>query len=119
TAAKQLHGTMVYGKLYFIDAQTDANGNWYLLGRYFDTMQFASGHIYTRNAWSGSEPDYFIARLNAGTLDLAWLQHIGADYINTASTFTIKNNALYLPIDSGGIATFICKLDLSTGSRST
>lgn len=119
TAAKQLHSTMVYGKLYFIDAQTDAAGNWYLLGRYFDTMQFASGHIFTRNALSGTEPDYFIVRLNAGTLDFAWLQHVGADYINSAATFTIKNNALYLPIDSGGIATFICKLDLSTGSRTT
>ncbi|MBS1688076.1 MAG: hypothetical protein JSS96_05090, partial [Bacteroidetes bacterium] len=119
TAAKQLHGTMAYGKLYFIDAQTDANGNWYLLGRYFDTMQFAGGHIFTRNALSGTAPDYFVVRLNAGTLDFAWLQPIGADYINSAATFTIANNALYVPVDSGGIATFICKLDLSTGARTT
>jgi hypothetical protein len=116
TAAKQLHGIMVYGKLYFLDAQTDANGNWYLLGRYFDTMQFSGPHLFTRDAWAGSGPDYFIVRLNAGTLDFAWLQHIGADDLNTASTFTIKNNTLYMPIDSGGVATNIYKYDLSTGN---
>src|SRR6185312_14467220 len=50
-------------------------------------------------------------------LHLSWFKLIGVDYYSTSSNFTIKNNALYMFVDSGLVADNLFKYDLSTGNH--
>jgi hypothetical protein len=106
------------GNFYLMQAEADNNGNWYFLGQYFDTVSFPGGTQFTRSSIS-TEPDYFIFKLNKGTLSLAWAKHIGANNDNAAVTFTIGNNSIYIPVDSIGEAVHILKMDIATGNYST
>jgi hypothetical protein len=100
----------ITGKLYFAYAKSDEAGNWYILGQYYDTVNFPGGPTFINPAPTSSSR-YFIVKLNAGTLSCAW-----AKQIYYASTFTITSTGLYVPIDSGSV-TFISKFDLTSGNR--
>jgi hypothetical protein len=101
------------GKMYFKDVQADAAGNWYILGVYYDTMQY---HNFFSAITQFNSPDQFILRLDAGTLNMSWFKFLGVNYYSRAECFTIKNNYLYIPIDSSLITT-VYKINLSDGSR--
>ncbi|HXS36024.1 MAG TPA: hypothetical protein VN721_04950, partial [Flavipsychrobacter sp.] len=107
----------INGKLYLLDAQTDDSGNYYILGTYYDSVTFSTGFQSLRNPLPGNDPNYFLFRLDKGTLHLSWFKLIGVDYYSTSSNFTIKNNALYMFVDSGLVADNLFKYDLSTGNH--
>lgn len=116
SAGNFLNSITITGKFHLLDAKADNAGNWYVLGQYFDTVTFSPTLQYVRDPFTfPTGSDYFMFRLNAGSLSLAWAQHIGSNTYSTASAFTIANNSLYIVIDS--VTTYINKLDLATGAR--
>lgn len=116
SSGNQLNSTLITGTLHLISAKADDAGNWYILGQYYDSLHFANGLDATRNP-SLTSPDYFIARFDAGNLMLHWFKPIGAELGCTSGAFTIRNNALYVSMDSSGAATKLYKMDLQTGDR--
>ncbi|MBA3828645.1 MAG: T9SS type A sorting domain-containing protein [Taibaiella sp.] len=104
------------GKIALLDAQCDATGNYYFLGTYFDSLRFVGGPSFSRDPFTSTSANYFVFRLDKNTLALKWFHFIGADYTATTSFFTIRNGALYMPVDSGGFAT-LYNYDLNTGNR--
>lgn len=116
SAGNYLTSVNITGNFTLIDAHPDDAGNWYLLGQYTDTINFPGGLQYIRNPFAfPSGPEYFMLRLNSGSLSMAWTQHIGTNNYSTASAFTIANGKIYIVIDS--VTTFINTLDLATGNR--
>ena len=115
TSGNMLNSALITGRLHLIYADADDAGNWYVIGQYYDTLHFANGFDATRNS-SSFTPDHFIARFDAGTVALNWFKFIGGDNSCIATTFNIKNNKLYLPVDSADNDTKICTIDLQTGS---
>jgi hypothetical protein len=107
-------GNMFHGKMYFRDAKADASGNWYILGTYYDTVQYINSFITVKTQFNS--PDQFILRLNAGTLDMPWFTHLGVNYYSTSNCFVIKGNYIYMPIDSALITT-VYKINTADGSR--
>jgi hypothetical protein len=103
-----------------MDAQTDANGDWYVMGRFYDSLTFGSSPIglYRPSPATNTDPDHFIAAFYGGTMVLKWLKPIGALSSFSARTFTIANNQLYVPIDSGD-ATQVSTLSLASGTSTT
>jgi hypothetical protein len=116
TSGNQLNSTVITGTLHLVDAKADDAGNWYVLGQYYDSLHFASGLDATRNP-SLTSPDYFIARFDAGTLALHWFKHVGAEQGCTSGAFVVRNNTLYVSMDSAGAGTKLYKMDLQTGDR--
>lgn len=116
TSGNQLNSTTITGTLHLISVKADDAGNWYVMGQYYDSLHFANGLDATRNP-SLTSPDYFIARFDAGSLALHWFKHVGAEEGCSSGAFTIRNNALYVSMDSSGAATKLFKMDLQTGDR--
>jgi len=109
----RLTDTSITGKVNIIDIKTDNSGNWYLLGAYYDSLQY--GSFSSINAIA-TGPYYFVTRLDVGTLNMSWFAPIGLSYYTQAASLFIKGNYLYLPIDSA-LTNVIYKIDLSTGSK--
>ncbi len=102
----------ITGKLYLSAAQADAAGNWYVLGQYFDTVNFRGGPTFI-NTMSSSTTPSFLFKLNRGTLSLAWARQITQEASVTA--FSVCGSGVYVAVDSEW--TTICKYDLATGNR--
>jgi len=106
----------ITGKVYLFNAQCDDAGNYYVTGYYYDTIKFPGGFQETRLS-GGDSPEYFVFRLDKGTLALNWFKFVGIDFSTTANNFTIKNGGLYIFVDSGGLANNLYRYDLATGDR--
>ncbi len=102
--------SVINGKLYVAYAKPDDAGNWYILGQYYDTINFPGGPTFINPAPASSDK-YFIAKLNAGTLTCAWAQPL-----SYGDAFTVTPGGLYIPIDTAS-ATIISKFDLTSGNR--
>jgi hypothetical protein len=104
------------GKFASLQAQADAAGNWYVLGMFYDSISLNAGLSLTRDA-SGTSNNYVLFRLHAHTLVPDWLQVVGGatgSYAE-ANCFTISNNKLFVPVDSG-LCTNVYSYDLATGA---
>lgn len=108
--------TQITGKIAVIDVRPDAQGNWYLLGYYHDSMAFANGTILTRDPALLTTCPYFMCRLDAGTLALRWVKALGSNIYCRTDCFTLKNNIIYLPVDSS-LGSTINKMDITNGDR--
>ncbi len=114
SAGNTLASAFATGKFGLLQARADAAGNWYCLGRFYDTIALGPSMRLTR-AWAGTEAEYFLFRLHAGTLAPDWLQAVGSNYFCSAACFTIANGQLLLPMDSS-FNTHMYKYDLATGA---
>jgi len=111
TTGNLLQSAVATGKLAVLSQQADVSGNWYVLAKYEDSVQFAGG-LLLQKAPGGS--DYCMFRLHAGTLSCDWIRSIGTDFQTTTGCFTVANNQIYIPIDSNNI-TRISNINLSSG----
>ncbi len=100
----------ITGKLYLAYAKADADGNWYVSGQYYDSVNFPGGPSFVNPTPSSTTP-YFVAKFNSGSLTCAWAKITGS-----STAFTIANNGLYALIDSD-MVTHISKFDIATGER--
>ena len=101
---------LITGKVYLSYAESDAAGNWYFLGQYYDTVNFPGGPTFVNPAPLSNTP-YFLAKFNSSTLSFAWVKIIGS-----STTFTIADGALYAAIDSDTVS-YVSRFDLATGDR--
>jgi hypothetical protein len=113
SSGKKLAGVNLGGKVYLVDAQADTAGNWYIAGKVYDSIALPTGTIWQRMA--ASSPEYFIMRLDAGTLNLKWFEFIGTNYYNVIYSFYVKGNTIYLPVDSG-LGNIIYKVNTADGA---
>lgn len=114
TLGNMLQSTMVMGKMAVIQTESDDLGNWYVLANVFDTLTFSDGSQFIPPI--ASNP-CCIFRLNAGSLSLGWVRAVGNSNNHFSNCFTIKANALYLPVDTIK-GTSLYMLDLATGVSS-
>ncbi len=119
STGRQLNVTLIVGKVQLIDAQADAAGNWYVLGRFYDTLLFSGGMQLTRpNPAINTDADHFIVRFNAGSMTIGWVKLIGPLVTVSAKAFTLDNNALYVAADSLN-TTVIRRMDFATGNSAS
>ena len=113
---KQLNVTLIVGKVQLFDAQADNAGNWYVLGRYYDTLLFSGGVQFLRNNPSSNiDADHFIVRFNAGSMIIAWVKPVGPFTTVSSRAFTMDNNNIYIAADSLD-HTVVRTMSLSTGN---
>ncbi len=103
------------GNLGLIQAAADAAGNWYVLGTYYDSVGFAGGPALLRST-AGGQSKYFMARLQKGTLQPAWLVSLGENAFCETPCFTMAAGGIYFAIDSS-YGTSLNRLDVVTGVR--
>lgn len=112
-----LNSTTITGNVTLLNAQADDAGNWYILGQYYDTVNFAGGMQLIRNPIAfPATSEYFVFRLNSSSLSVAWVRSTSSDNDAYVNTFTVAHNGLYMPVDSGASATIIRKFDLASGN---
>jgi len=115
STGRQLNVSAILGKVQLIDAQADAAGNWYVLGRFYDSAIFASGGTLIRlNPATNTDGDHFIARFNASTLIVQWARIVGPFVDVSSRAITLDNNKLYVAADSFG-GTSIRSMSFATG----
>jgi hypothetical protein len=109
--------TVMGGKMQLLDAQVDANGDWYILGRYYDSVIFSSSPLglFRPNPATNTDPDHFVAAFYGGSMVLKWIKPIGLTNIYSSRAFTIANNNIYIAVDSGD-ATLVRTMSLTTGN---
>lgn len=113
TAGNKLNSITISGKAYIEDVHADAAGNWYLAGRFNDTLQFPGNNIFTKPA--GVSSDKFICRLAAGTLHPDWFKIIGTSYQVSAHNFIIANGKIFTWADSA-FKTTVYTIDIANGN---
>ncbi|MBS1779705.1 MAG: T9SS type A sorting domain-containing protein [Bacteroidetes bacterium] len=107
--------TFITGKVSIVDIKSDNFGNWYLLGAYYDSLQYGS---FSKINTTANGPFYFVARLDVGTLALKWFTPIGVDYNTQAASLFFKDHYLYVPTDSS-LSNIIYKIETGTGTTTT
>jgi len=113
---KQLNVTLIIGKVQLFDAQADNAGNWYVLGRYYDTLLFSGGIQFLRpSPATNVDADHFIVRFNAGSMIIAWVKPVGPFTTVSSRAFTLDNNNIYIAADSLD-NTVVRTMSLSTGN---
>ena len=112
--------TMVTGKLALLQVEADTAGNWYILGTYKDSVRFANGLQLLRST-AGGESEYFLARLQRGTLQPDWLVRAGNNSSCATECFALNTTGLYFPVDSSAGSsnsiTILNRLQLATGTQ--
>ncbi len=103
------------GKVELIDAQADAAGNWYVLGRFYDSLILPTGNILRPNPSINSDPDHFMLRLNANSMFMSWYKPIAVNNQVSSRSFTIDNSRILLAADSAD-ATTVRSVDFNTGA---
>lgn len=112
TAGTRLQSFVVQGRLYFDQVMADAAGNWYLGGRYSDTVIFPGKPVYVRPSTNAS--DKFICRLNGSSLNVDWFTVVGPSYQTSELQFTMSNGKIYTWGDSV-LSNIVYSIDLTTG----
>ncbi len=102
------------GRAILIDAHCDAAGNYYVLGKIFDTAFFSTGFQAVRV--NNTDPKYFLCRLDKGTLALNWFKFLGVDDNSAANAFTVASDGVYIFVDTAFTATVLYRYDLATGN---
>ncbi len=111
--------TTIRGKVHLIDAQSDAAGNWYVLGRWYDSAIFSVNSPYIRtNPATNSDANHFLVRFDAGTLFPSWITIVGPFSNVSARTFVVDNNRILIAADSGD-ATMIRSINTANGASTT
>lgn len=119
STGKQLNVTLMQGKVQLLDAKADNAGNWYVLGRYYDTLLFSGGSRYVRNnPATNTDADHFMVRFNAGSMAISWVKHVGPFKTVSARSFTIDNTRILIAADSLNY-TVIRSMSLATGDPTT
>ncbi|MBS1615122.1 MAG: T9SS type A sorting domain-containing protein [Bacteroidetes bacterium] len=104
------------GKVEMIDAQGDAAGNWYVLGRFEDSLILPS-ITYTRpNPTINPEPPYFLVKIANGSFVMSWAARLGNSDVSCRA-FTLGPSNLLIAADSGN-TTGIYDVSLTTGAYS-
>lgn len=111
--------TTVRGKVQLIDAKTDAAGNWYVLGRWYDTALFTVNAPYLRTSpATNTDPDHFIVRFDGGSLTPSWIMVLGPSVSVSARSFVVDKTRLLVAADSGTV-TRVLSLNTANGSPTT
>ena len=63
----------IRGKVEMIDAQGDAAGNWYVLGRFYDTLALPTVTYDRPNPNINPEPEYFMVKIQKNTFVMDWV----------------------------------------------
>ena len=110
---------LMQGKVQLFDAQADAAGNWYILGKYYDTLLFSSGPQYVRNNPSTNiDADHFMVRFNANSMTIGWYKPVGPFTTVSSRSFTMDNNNIYIACDSLD-NTVVRSMSLATGNATS
>jgi hypothetical protein len=106
----------IRGKVEMIDAQGDDAGNWYVLGRFYDSLVLPTITYDRPNPATNPEPEYFMVRIAKNTFVMDWVSRLG-----TAGTscraFTLGPSNLLFAADSGS-GTVIYSMSPVTGQYS-
>ncbi len=103
------------GKVELIDVQADTAGNWYVLGRFYDSLVLPTTTLVRPNPALNTDADHFMFRLNAGSLYMPWFRLISAVNSVSSRAFTVDNSKIILAADSSD-ATYVRSLALATGN---
>jgi hypothetical protein len=102
------------GKVEMIDVQADAAGNWYVLGRFHDSLVLPSQVKVRPNPDNNPDADYFMLKLNAGSFFMSWFKPIGSQRGVSSRAFTIDNSRILIAVDSSD-ATYVRSMSFTTG----
>lgn len=102
------------GKVEMIDAQADNNGNWYILGRFYDSLILPGVTRIRPMPATNTDADHFILRLNAGSFFMSWYKLIGPFNATSSRAFTIDNSKIIIAVDSTD-ATYVRTMALNSG----
>jgi len=102
------------GRAMLIDARCDAAGNYYVLGKVFDSAFFSGGFQAVRT--NNSDPKYFLCRLDKGTLAVNWFKYLGIDDNSSAQSFTVTGDGVYIFVDTAFTTTVLYRYDLASGN---
>lgn len=106
------------GKAQMIDAQADASGNWYILGRFYDSLVVSTGAILRPNPAGNPDADHFVLRLDAGSFYMSWFKLVSKLRTVSSRAFTVDNSKIIIALDSSD-ATYVSSMSLSTGTITT
>lgn len=104
------------GKVEMIDAQGDAAGNWYALGRFYDTLVLPTITFTRPNPIINPEPTYFMVKITSGAFLMGWVSRIGTAAVSSRA-FSLGPSNLLVAADSG-MNTAIYDMSLTTGQYS-
>jgi hypothetical protein len=115
SAGHQTASAAFGGKIEMIDAQADNNSNWYILGRFYDSLVLPGVTLVRPNPATNTDADHFILRLNAGSFFMSWYKTIGALKNTSSRAFTIDNSKIIIAVDSID-ATYVKSMSFTDGS---
>jgi hypothetical protein len=102
------------GKVEMIDVQADAAGNWYVLGRFHDSLILPSSIRLRPNPNSNPDPDHFMLRIDRSSFTMSWYKPIGVLKSASSRAFTIDNSRIVIAVDSADV-THVRSMSLATG----
>lgn len=113
TNGVQTNTFRIGGKVELIDAQSDVAGNWYVLGRFYDSLILPS-ITYTRPFPTiNTEPPYFLVKIATSSFVMSWVSRLGNSEVKCRA-FSLGPSSLIIAADSGN-TTGIYDMSLSTG----
>jgi hypothetical protein len=115
TSGKTTASAAFGGKVEMIDAQADAAGNWYILGRFYDSLVLPTTVLMRPNPATNPDADHFMVKLRAGSFFMDWYTRIGTLKATSARAFTIDNTSIIIPVDSSD-ATYVRRMSFVDGS---
>lgn len=119
STGRQLTSTVIIGNVQLLDAQADNLGNWYILGKFYDTAVFTNGtNLFRPNPTTNPDPNHFMVRYNSTNMSIGWVKTIGPLNTVSARSFTLDINNIYLAADSLN-STVIRRMTLTNGIAST
>jgi hypothetical protein len=115
TSGKTTASAAFGGKVEMIDAQVDAAGNWYILGRFWDSLVLPTTVLMRPNPATNPDADHFVVKLRAGSFFMDWYTRIGTLKATSSRAFTIDNSSIIIAVDSSD-ATYVRRMSFVDGS---
>lgn len=115
TTGKTTASVAFGGKAEMIDAQADAAGNWYILGRFYDSLVLPTTILMRPNPATNPDADHFVIKLRAGSFFMDWYTRIGTLKATSSRAFTVDNSSIIIAVDSID-ATYVRRMSLTDGS---
>lgn len=112
-AGNLLNSASITGKVCIVDIKADTLNNWYILGKYNDSLQFGTLSRVNSNL---TAPYYFLMKVDGATLGMVWFKDIGTNYYSSAESIFVKGDNLYIAVDSA-LTSSIYKIDINTGAK--
>lgn len=116
SAGNSLKAITIEGGVHFEEIKSDNAGNWYLSGRYYDSLKFPGKPTYYSPGFSAAK--WFLCKLSAANLGLDWFHVLGETASGNTRSFSMYDGKLYSWGDSAQNTT-IYAIDMATGSETT